>query len=479
MGALLAKTIHDATPDSVLFICHTGRALDQFLKHLTDNDIPDGSITRLGSKTTGRLKKLNLSKQFPRKYDSTSAAYIDQMKSRLDELSENMNDVFKELRSKDSSLSAVLNYLEFSDDSEFFDAFSVPKKDLGTKLVNEDDKRIKKTYLIERWAQDLDAGYLQNQTNPLHASIWKMTGPMREDHIDKWKQEFFTDLVDKIVSLSDEYSEIEKELENYQNAKILREKRIIACTTTAAAKYTRAIHAAKPAVIIVEEAGQILESHLLALMGEDTKQLIMIGDHKQLRPKVSNYALTAEKGDGFDLNISLFERLINRGFPYASIWNQHRMRPGISRLLSTLAYPALTDSPKTLNLPRIRGLQDQVMFINHDHPESDMSDILDVDEKWDPSTTSAKQNLFEAKMVARIVHYLNQQGYRSNEMVVLTPYLGQLSLLRDELSETNDPVLGDLDAKDLIQTGLLNPIAVKPDKEPIRISTIGKLVTLA
>jgi superfamily I DNA and/or RNA helicase len=61
---------------------------------------------------------------------------------------------------------------------------------------------------------------------------------------------------------------------------ILKSKRIIGCTTTAAAKYTRNIHDAAPDVILVEEAGEILESHVITALGHAAKQLVLIGDHK-------------------------------------------------------------------------------------------------------------------------------------------------------------------------------------------------------
>lgn len=39
-------------------------------------------------------------------------------------------------------------------------------------------------------------------------------------------------------------------------------------------------------VVIVEEAAEILEAHVLACLTSHVKHLVMIGDHKQLRPKV-------------------------------------------------------------------------------------------------------------------------------------------------------------------------------------------------
>lgn len=46
----------------------------------------------------------------------------------------------------------------------------------------------------------------------------------------------------------------------------------------------------EPKVMIVEEAGQVLESHILASLVESVQHLIMIGDPLQLRPNVNSYS---------------------------------------------------------------------------------------------------------------------------------------------------------------------------------------------
>lgn len=56
------------------------------------------------------------------------------------------------------------------------------------------------------------------------------------------------------------------------------------------------------------------------------------GDHKQLRPKVEQYSLRVESGRGFDLNVSLFERLVNKGYPHTTLELQHRMPPEVGGL---------------------------------------------------------------------------------------------------------------------------------------------------
>ncbi len=66
----------------------------------------------------------------------------------------------------------------------------------------------------------------------------------------------------------------------------------------------------------MEEAGEVLEAHLLACLSKHTEHLLLIGDHEQLRPKVERYELQAVSGRGHDLDVSLFEALVTRsGFP--------------------------------------------------------------------------------------------------------------------------------------------------------------------
>jgi superfamily I DNA and/or RNA helicase len=180
--------------------------------------------------------------------------------------------------------------------------------------------------------------------------------------------------------------------------------------------------------------------------------------------------LTVEKEAGYDLNRSLFERLVLKDFPHQTLSTQHRMRPEISAFIRALTYPELVDHPNTLNRPDIRGVQSNVVFVDHSRPEDVETRITD---RGDVEATSSKQNTYEVEMVVKIVRYLKQQGYKSENMVVLTPYLGQLCKLRDTLK--NDAVLNDLDANDLQKAGLLAPVATQASQQGIRLATIGKL----
>jgi superfamily I DNA and/or RNA helicase len=147
------------------------------------------------------------------------------------------------------------------------------------------------------------------------------------------------------------------------------------------------------------------------------------------------------------------------------------MRPEISTLVRSLTYPELEDAEKTQGRPNLRGFQDNVIFVSHSRPELNADRIAD---RRDEGAKNSKENAYEADMVLKCVRYLGQQGYGTNDIVILTPYLGQLSLLMKTLSMENDPILNDLDSHDLIRAGLLSPASADISKRKIRISTIGE-----
>lgn len=137
------------------------------------------------------------------------------------------------------------------------------------------------------------------------------------------------------------------------------------------------------------------------------------------------------------------------------------MLPEISSLVRSLTYPDLVDAPGTLHRPDLRGFRDNLIFVNHTHPEDGNKEMTNEKEK---TSFSSKRNLFEAEMVLRCVRYLAQQGYGTEKVVFLTPYLEQLQLLRIVLSRENDPILNDLDSIDLVRAGLLPAASAKLSK---------------
>ena len=458
--------------------------------------IPSSNIVRLGGKATPATESLQLEKQRTNyRITRTEFMAIDEIKKLREQQCTELQktfDAYKLAYIKDPQL---LEYLEF-EDSEYFTAFTIPKAHDGRKLIGKNGKPVNDFYLLERWINGRDAGFLSYHENVVKAfKIWSMSFEERRAKLKTWDDALFKEQVTHMYDNGEAYNSCLASIERMYGRKteaILNEKRIIACTTTGAAKHGERIRAASPTVVLVEEAGEILESHVLTALGPKTDQLILIGDHKsaslflfprrectngyhrQLRPKVNNYALTFERGSGYNLNVSLFERLVMKGFPHETLQAQHRMRPEISALIRELTYPDLVDAPSTKHRPDIRGLRDNIVFINHDHPEDEDARLAD---RRDLGSKTSKRNTHEAEMVLRIVRYLAQNGYGSEKLVVLTPYLGQLYNLQDVLKSENDPVLNDLDSFDLVKAGLMPAAAAKIAKNPLRLATIGMFLS--
>lgn len=475
IGALLAKALHDYTSQNILVICFTNHALDQFLEDLMDIGIPNEAMVRLGGKSTYRTMPLMIREQKAVNLDRTQWNQIDKLKDKLILHEKRLRDIFERFRAANLQTSQLMQFLEFSsEDLPFFDAFTVPvDKEDGMTRVGKKGRAMRPDYLFDRWVNDKnDLGSLQHIMPEGTAVVWKMTHESRQAALRRWQTAILEELVNELRDAGQEYNLVQTELDGVfgeRDASIIKTKRIIACTTNGAAKYSQAIKSASTGIVLVEEAGEILEAHILTSLGLQTEQLIMIGDHKQLRPKCS-YELSVEKGDGYDLNRSLFERLVLKGFPHVTLTQQHRMRPEISSIIRHLTYPALTDAPSTLKRADLRGFRDNLIFVNHSYPEIELSHAKEMHD----GSTSSKQNTFEAQMILKCVRYLAQQGYGSDKLVVITPYLGQLKLLRDQLFQQNDPILNDLDKSDLIGAGLLTNLSSKTSKPSLRISTIGE-----
>lgn len=479
IGALIAKAIYKYTKQKILVVCYTNHALDQFLEDLLDVNIPPESVVRLGShaKSSTGTQPLLLSAQDskfkPRK------DYWDVMnKQKVDLATESseLRAAFVEYHAEAVSRSELMQYLEFNlEDPTFYHAFVLPVETDGMQRVGRKGKNIDQFYLLDRWANGLNSGVFKNEGG--FPEVWRMSPIDRSMALRRWKCDIINERVLKLCSCGQQYNETLTKIDALYSEKdrcIMENKRFIGCTTTAAAKYVQTIRSASPNVLLVEEAGEILESHILTALGHETEQLILIGDHKQLRPK-AHFDLSVEKEEGYDLNRSLFERLILRGYPHQILSQQHRMRPEISSLVRQLTYPELTDAHATKTRPSLLGFQDNLIFLDHENLEDETPDTFDFK---DGNSTSSKSNSFEALMTLRCVRYLGQQGYGTDRIVVLTPYVAQLRLLFDVLARENDPVLNDLDSYDLVRAGLMPAATAKMQKRQIRISTIGKLLFL-
>ncbi|KAF8629392.1 hypothetical protein AX15_003447 [Amanita polypyramis BW_CC] len=219
---------------------------------------------------------------------------------------------------------------------------------------------------------------------------------------------------------------------------------IVGCTTTGAAKFTSLLRGVAPKVVLVEEAGQVMEAHILGNLVPSIEHLIMIGDPLQLRPTLNNFKLSVDSKRGSQLykfDMSLMERLSKEGFPMSRIDVQRRMRPEVAQLIRNALYPGLEDHELVKQYPDVRGFSRNVFFLSHEHSENDGNE----------EDGSSKFNTYEVQMIKDIVLYLLRQGCytQDGDIVVLCAYLGQLARVRDALSQHVPVVLDERDQEAL------------------------------
>ncbi|NWS36582.1 ZNFX1 protein, partial [Polioptila caerulea] len=205
-----------------------------------------------------------------------------------------------------------------------------------------------------------------------------------------------------------------EELKLEQDLFILNNAKIVGMTTTGAAKYRRILEYVKPPIVIVEEAAEVLEAHTITTLSEDCQHLILIGDHQQLQPSANVYDLAKN----FNLEVSLFERLIKVDFPFVCLKYQHRMRPEIAQLISPHIYQKLENHPSVLEYENIKGVSTNVFFVEHEVPEQEIQE------------GKSHQNPHEAHFVVELCKYFLCQGYEPSQITILTTYTGQLFCLQ-------------------------------------------------
>ena len=192
--------------------------------------------------------------------------------------------------------------------------------------------------------------------------------------------------------------------------KCLQEADVIGLTITGAAKYSKALTQVNAKICLIEEAAEVLEPHVISSFTSHIQHLILIGDHKQLRPKTNSH----EIGLKYKLNLSLFERLILNKFPFVKLETQHRMRPEISCLISKYIYDGqVKDSESVRHYEDVGGMCHNLYFVDHQELEARQVD------------SSSPYNVHEAEFIVGIWHYLCQNNCQSKDITVITPYIGQ------------------------------------------------------
>lgn len=248
-------------------------------------------------------------------------------------------------------------------------------------------------------------------------NLWDLEIEHRWYLYKHWCRCLHAALMMKVWQLQVEYKQLCKrydEIRDIEDLSIMQAALVIGLTTSGAARKQPLLQELKPRIVIVEEAAEVLESHVVVSLTKACEHLVLIGDHKQLRPSTAVYELAKK----YNFDVSLFERMLQNGMQYDCLEVQHRMRPEIANLITPTIYPTLKSAPSVYQYEKVKGVTKNLFFISHRFHEEEVTE------------TVSRRNLFEAEFLIALCRYLLLQGYEENEITILTTYSGQMFHLR-------------------------------------------------
>ncbi|KAL1383418.1 helicase [Phyllosticta capitalensis] len=442
-GVALIKILLDnrkaAKLGPIICVCYTNHALDQLLDHLLDENV--GQIVRIGSQSKSeRLKALNL-REVCRKIDRTKVEkHRDwEIRTRLDDHTTSISTLLSTLENP-SSPRALKKYLIKFYPQHYSQLFSKQDEEGFTKVQRDKNS-------LESWIRQGAQIVPMQSERPVDelksAHLYTMTYAERRSILSFWVREITRTTTDEFVASVQRFTDDQRKSQKYRmetDLRCLQQAHVVGVTTSGMARNMELLRRVGNKVLVCEEAGQVLESHLLTALLPSVEHAILIGDHLQLRPQINRYELQQQsrQGEPYSLDVSLLERLVQPPLesaiklPFVTLETQRRMHPSISQLVRDTLYPNLKDEPRTAEYPQVSGMKRRLFWLDHSHPE---------DGSGEEETTSRSNN-FEVEMVSALVSHLIRQGvYGAQDIAVITPYLGQLFKLRSRLGRTFELVV--------------------------------------
>ncbi|KAI0013665.1 hypothetical protein F4779DRAFT_625159 [Xylariaceae sp. FL0662B] len=444
------------------------------LEHALDDGIEQ--IIRVGSRSKSeRLEKLNLriiAKKAERTRSEKSSMW--QYETFLDENQKQMEGLLRSLRYC-SSTGAIKNHLETFHRQHYAALFDPEIDEDGFQVQVNDRKNVLRNWLRGGGSS---TGAPRSTEDLLNAQVSEMTQTERRKLHQHWLREIWGTITTGIESEIVSYTDSRKKRDSVRDSidiRCLQEADIVGITTTGLARNLDILKKLGCKVMLCEEAGEVLEAHLLTALLPSVEHAILIGDHLQLRPQIQNYELqsTNPRGSQFSLDVSLFERLVNPPYesdarlPFSTLETQRRMHPDISKLIRNTLYPSLIDGENVKQHPKVTGMEQRLFWLDHEHLEASAisSDALDT----------SHSNEFEIEMTITLVSHLVRQGcYGNGDIAVITPYLGQLHQLRQHMSKLFEITVNERDLEDLQSLGRDGPNMEEPSSSSSHDASVSQ-----
>ncbi|KAJ5644917.1 hypothetical protein N7507_010928 [Penicillium longicatenatum] len=496
IGAALIKVLLDSKEQGqprarpclgpIVCVTFTNHALDQLLEALIDKKITSNIIRIGGQSKSERLTSLNLcnvAKGVEKTKMEKSSTYRERRAMQQDEI-----DFNKLCLQKEASHAELINFLRI-----FYPHHA-------QQLFGEDADGVRSTMsrppgsIIRGWANSGTKTKTEprsvEELEPAH--LHRMSHDERRIIYSHWTEEIRATAhktAAETVKLHNAHRLRYSQIQNELYLRCLQDADVVGMTTSGLARRLEMLQNLQCKVVLFEEAGEVLEPHLLTAILPKVEHLILIGDHQQLPPHVESYDLCRANpngGEKYSLDVSLFERLVDSsdnpmgcGLPFKVLETQRRMHSSIAQLIRGPLYPRLKDHQVVSNYPEVSGMKRRLFWLDHRVLEGQISNAGDT------LTSRSHWNQFEIDMtVALVNHLVRQGGYNERDIAVLTPYLGQLHRLRQKMSDWVILGLSEQDQDDLEKAGFEylpaknTPILQKPSVVQTPLSRVLRVSTV-
>ena len=204
---------------------------------------------------------------------------------------------------------------------------------------------------------------------------------------------------------------------------VLSKSEVVCCTNIGAGHFT--LNNRKFSIVLIDEATQATEPSSLVPIVKGARQLILVGDHKQLPPTV-----TSQSAESSGLSISLFDRMLKNGMTAHMLTKQYRMHPTIREFPSARFYDnRLEDGCSATERPPAAGF----LWPDWDKP---VAFVPVHGSEIHEDAGSSRSNMDEAAVVIQVVRDLLLPGdLKIEDIGIISPYAGQVRLLREMLGD--------------------------------------------
>jgi hypothetical protein len=457
----------------IVCVCYTNHALDQQLEHLVKGGVRQ--VIRLGSRSKSELLQNLTLRNVAKEVVPTKTEKRDKWEHNRDigESLKKIEDILSGLNQPKSWIN-IQAHLMRTHDQHF--------KQLFAKGIDEDGFQAvagKRFRVVESWLRGAPKKLSSNRPVPVlfTISLQDMSTSERSTLHKHWIEQRRAQLNKDLINALDSYFLSKSRLDKVHSEldlRCLRQAHVIGVTTSGLARNIELLQRIQSKVMLCEEAGEVLEAHTLTAFLPGVEHVILIGDHEQLRPQINNYGLQHDNpaGKKYSLDVSLFERLVkpqvgNLQAPLSTLKTQRRMHPSISELVRVPLYPDLQDHSSVSEYPEVDGMRDRLYWLDHREKE---------DPRIAQAISLSRTNTFEVNMVAALVSHLVRQGtYGSEDIAVITPYLGQLQKIKKRLANSFEIVVGDRDQIELEAQGFQDDSGTSTDFQVQKTTLLNAL----